>query len=410
MKPALVTSLALSLSAALPAQAGAAEVKVMTQNQYLGSDFVSLATQPPEDVNRELVKILRQIAATDFRARAQRQAAQIARHLPDLVGLQEVWRLSCVDADPSDRRGCQHPSIADAFIDHLQVTLDALEDLGVDYDAVASVKNLDLSSLTITPEGAPPITPGGLPFRIAGVNALLVALDRDVILARAETVVDPVPVGFPAPVCRVSQQGCNYQVILPVSVELPQGLLQVNFERGFVAVDAMVDGREYRFVNTHPEIREPEPGNPLSRLFQTAQAAQLIFALSITPPELTEIIVGDINSAPEDEPVPGPLPLPPPLDEGLLPPYLQFVEAGYIDTWTLRAVARPGFTCCQDPDLRNRRSILDERIDMIFASDTPTAVSQVRVLGARVTDRTPPPGPRLWPSDHAGVVATLAFD
>ena len=47
---------------------------------------------------------------------------------------------------------------------------------------------------------------------------------------------------------------------------------------------------------------------------------------------------------------------------------------------------------------------------MIFASDAPTAVSQVRVVGARVADKTPPPGPRLWPSDHGGVVATLAFD
>ena len=91
MKPLHVSWLALSLAAALPLQAAAAEVKVMTQNQYLGEDFASLAAQAPEDINRELVRILRQIAATDFRARARRQAEQIARQLPDLVGLQEVW-------------------------------------------------------------------------------------------------------------------------------------------------------------------------------------------------------------------------------------------------------------------------------------------------------------------------------
>jgi hypothetical protein len=129
MKPVHVTWLALSLSAALPAQVSA-EVRVMTQNQYLGADFASLAAQPPEDVHRALVQILRQIAATDFRARAQAQAEQIARRSPDLIGLQEVWALSCSDPDPSDRRGCQHPSIADAFLDHLQVTLEALDDLG----------------------------------------------------------------------------------------------------------------------------------------------------------------------------------------------------------------------------------------------------------------------------------------
>ena len=332
MKRVHITYLALFLFAASPADAVAA-VKMMTQNQYLGADFASLATQPPEDVNRALVRILRQIAATDFRARAQRQAEQIGRHLPDLVGLQEVWALSCIDASPSDRRGCQHPSIADAFLDYLQVTLEALDDLGVDYDAVASVKNFDLSSLTITPEGGPSISPGGLPFRIAGVDALLIALDRDVILARADTVVDPVPVGFPPFVCRVSQQGCNYQVVLPVAFELPQGVLQVNFERGFVAVDALVEGTEYRFVNTHLEVREPQPGNAASRVFQTAQAAQLIGALAFfAPPGLIQIVVGDINSAPVDQPVPGPLPLPPPFDAGLVPPYLQFVDAGYTDT------------------------------------------------------------------------------
>jgi hypothetical protein len=41
----------------------------MTQNQYLGADFSSLATQQPEDVKRVLVRILRQVAASDFRAR-----------------------------------------------------------------------------------------------------------------------------------------------------------------------------------------------------------------------------------------------------------------------------------------------------------------------------------------------------
>ena len=323
MKPLHVSWLALSLAAALPLQAAAAEVKVMTQNQYLGEDFASLAAQAPEDINRELVRILRQIAATDFRARARRQAEQIARQLPDLVGLQEVWSLSCVDADPTDRRGCQHPSIAGAFLNYLRVTLRALRNLGVEYDRVASVKNLDLRSLTVTPEGGSPISPGGLPFTIAGVDALLIAVDRDVILARRDTVFDSVPVipEIDPPPCEVSNQGCNYSTVLPVEVAVPEGVLQVGFERGFVAIDATIDGKNYRFVNTHLEVREPDPGNPLSRVFQTAQAAELIGLLSATtPPGLTQIIVGDINSSPEDEPVPGPLPPPLP-PAGLVPPY-----------------------------------------------------------------------------------------
>ena len=41
MKPLHMSWLALFMAATLPAQAGAAEVKVMTQNQYLGADFAS---------------------------------------------------------------------------------------------------------------------------------------------------------------------------------------------------------------------------------------------------------------------------------------------------------------------------------------------------------------------------------
>jgi endonuclease/exonuclease/phosphatase family metal-dependent hydrolase len=86
----------------------------------------------------------------------------------------------------------------------------------------------------------------------------------------------------------------------------------VLFERGFIAVDATVRGGYYRFVNTHLETREPVP-----REFQCAQAAELIATLeSITPPERSIIVVGDMNSSPEDIPIPISLPLPglPPSD------------------------------------------------------------------------------------------------
>ena len=80
---------------------------------------------------------------------------------------------------------------------------------------------------------------------------------------------------------------------------------------GRTPVHATVDGRDYRFVNTHLEIREPAPGNPLSRVFQAAQAMQLITTLALTNPSLLPVmIVGDINSSPEDEPALG----------GIIPP------------------------------------------------------------------------------------------
>ena len=389
------------------AQSGDAsgEIEVMTLNQALGADLVSLLDQPPDELNAALVNLLEGLVATNFPARAERQAKLIARRLPDLIGLQEVWHVSCQDASPSDDQGCEHPSIAEAFVDHLEVTLDALDALGLDYEVIARVRNRDATTATLN---SVPLE--GIPFEIEGVLALLTSSDRDVILARADTIIDPVPVGFPDAVCLESLEGCNYQAVAPVALTTPDGLLELDFRVGFVAVDATVGDKDYRFVNTHLEIHEPAPGNPLSRFFQAAQAAELIATLELTtPPGLELIVVGDINSSPEHEPVPGPLPLPPPFDLGIIPPYMQFVDAGYTDIWTLRPGAVPGFTCCQDPNLLNKRSKLSERIDMIFSLEPPASVMQARTLGDVASDKTPPPGPRLWPSDHAGVVARLRF-
>lgn len=60
-------------------------------------------------------------------------------------------------------------------------------------------------------------------------------------------------------------------------------------------------------------------------------------------------------------------------------------------------------------EIDGRLVTLSERIDMIFSLEVPEKVKQVRLVGDRVSDKIPPPGPRLWPSDHAGVVAELEF-
>ena len=106
MKPVLVASLALSLSSALPAVASD-DIRVMTLNQYLGGDLGSLIAPPGGDFNAALLTLLEQIAATDFPARVERQAREIARRKPHLVGLQEVLDLSCADLDSADGEGCE---------------------------------------------------------------------------------------------------------------------------------------------------------------------------------------------------------------------------------------------------------------------------------------------------------------
>ncbi|WP_295584865.1 endonuclease/exonuclease/phosphatase family protein [uncultured Lamprocystis sp.] len=185
---------------------------------------------------------------------------------------------------------------------------------------------------------------------------------------------------------------------------------EVPVQRGFVAINARVAGKNYRIVNTHLEVREPQPGNPISQVFQAAQAFELIGVLRATTPIGKSLLVlGDFNSSPEDAGVPGPLPLPEPFDQGLVPPYQQLAAAGYTDGWTLRWHVRPGFTCCQAEDLLNENSQLYERIDLILSWPAPARVEDIRVVGTKHWDKTRPPAPRLWPSDHGAVAAELRF-
>ncbi len=409
MKFVFSMTLALALLASAPALAKkgggkskGAKIDVMTQNQYLGADLNPIIAAPGEiEFNEALIVALQDIAANDYPARAEKLAELIADRLPELVGLQEMFRFECFDIDPRDGDQCDEPSIANAFNDHLQLTLDELVELDEIYVDVATVNNLDL---TFTLPGLPT---AGLPVDLDfnGVPDITVTvLDRDVILARED--VDAMPVAFPC--ARPSIDGCNYTVV--ASANSPIG--PISIERGFVGVDANVGGKDYRFVNTHLEVQRPD-GTDASSIVQALQAAQLIQTVGpTTPPNVSLIVVGDINSSSEDPIIPNPTqpnPFPPPFDQLIIPPYAQFAGSGYTDVWDLRPGNQPGYTCCQLEDLSNHQSILDERIDVIFSIEVPNKVKKARVLGAKVSDKTSPPGQGLWPSDHGSVAAELEF-
>jgi hypothetical protein len=379
-------------------------IKVMTQNQYPGADLAPLlAATTPDEFNTALVAVLEKIAASRFIDRVERQAALIAKERPHIVALQEAWRFDCLDLAPSlPGKGCSDPAIAGAFLDQLEKTLDALKAKGVKYKTIARVKDLDVSVIQV------PGLPAGIPFTINNFPALLNTIDRDVILARNDVLADAVDFSKVCP-DRVSLEGCNYQVVAkPIIPGGPADGLPI--ERGFVAADARIGGKHYRIVNTHLELREPEPGNPITGFFQAAQAAELIDTLQVTtPPNKSLLLLGDMNSSPDDVGISGPLPLPAPFDNGIVPPYQQLVSAGYTDGWLLREHQSPGFTCCQDENLRNKKSALSERIDMIFSLQQPAWVEDIRVVGNKQKDKTLSPPPRLWPSDHGGVAAELQF-
>ena len=410
MKFVFSITLAFALLATAPASAEG-KIDVMTQNQYLGADLTPIITAPDApSFNQALIDALEDVAANNYPARANRLAEHIADRLPDLVGLQEMFQFECYETGALPD-ACADPSIANAFNDHLQLTLDALAELDETYVDVATVNNLDTTGNLGIPGFPLPGFPVDLNFD--GVPDIAVTvLDRDVVLVRDDLAAGAAPVDFAdfqsLGICtKPSVDGCNFQTV--ASANSPIGPIAI--ERGFVGVDLNIEGTAYRFVNTHLEVQRPDPSNPLSPVVQAAQSAELIQTLSATtPPNVSLIIVGDINSSSEDPIIPGPLPLPSPFDQGIIPPYTQLVASGYTDAWTLRPGNQEGYSCCQLDDLSNHQSILRERIDVIFSAEAPVKVKKARVLGAKVADKTSPPGQGLWPSDHGTVAAELQFE
>jgi endonuclease/exonuclease/phosphatase family metal-dependent hydrolase len=139
--------------------------------------------------------------------------------------------------------------------------------------------------------------------------------------------------------------------------------------RGWGRVDVRVDGRPLRFVNTHTEAWD----GPV----RDAQRDEVLAATAGV--DVPVVLVGDLNAGPEAVGMPG----------------------GWTDAWT-RGTG-DGFTNGQGADLANETSTLHERIDYVWVRDAE--VLSAWVVGDRPEDRTSPH--RLWPSDHAGVVADL---
>jgi endonuclease/exonuclease/phosphatase family metal-dependent hydrolase len=416
MKRIALTLLSTSMLGAT-GLAAAADIGVMTQNQYVGTDLIGLVASP--DFNSAVVDALRTRAASLPTERAGALAALIDRRGPALVGLQEVYRFTCYEQVPApdDGKGCDDQSIAGAFTDQLDDTLSAL---GGRYVAAAHVVNLDLPSDLELP---PPLDAlPGIPVIMPDGTVILVGVvDRDVILARTDVAFDVIDFtqlqAYAPGVCAFeSADGCKYQVVASADITLPipfppYALTRtVRFERGFVGVDATVGGVPYRFINTHLETRLESFG-PLGRYYQTAQATELYGTLQVLEavnPRGRTLVVGDFNSDARDvEEVPG-----------LTPPYQIFAgeQGAFTDVWTLRPGAATGrgaplvgMSCCQDEDLGNHRSTLYERVDLIFSLAVPGKVLNARLLGESVADKTWPPGLGVWPSDHASVAARLRY-
>ncbi|UCE56812.1 MAG: hypothetical protein JSV31_15630 [Desulfobacterales bacterium] len=260
------------------------ETTVVTFNLFLGAEIQSLAKITDPVLFLFGVKdALDQVAANDFRERAEALAAVIVEKDPELIGLQEVYNFKINDMNGEP-----------PFRNYQNDLLNALADQGACYTHAAAVTNLDLNF-------------GPIPVPSYGPNVSIT--DRDVILRRCD--VDTRVVDLSSfLLCQPSANGCNYYTVAEVTTPLGP----IAFERGYVAVD-VIGSFPVRFFNTHLEVRLPDPDQPFSALIQRAQAMELIAAINainlIDIPPGPVIVVGDINSSPED----------PDTIQGFKPPY-----------------------------------------------------------------------------------------
>ncbi|HXF96676.1 MAG TPA: endonuclease/exonuclease/phosphatase family protein [Gemmatimonadales bacterium] len=341
-----------------PAEA-ARSLTVVTRNVYLGADLDPLIAAPPELVPVLAAQKFAEIQATNFAERAGALADEIAAATPHVVGLQEVelYRVQ----SPGDAAFGGNTPAATVAIDFLQLLTDAIAARGLDYVVAVVQENLDAEVPALTGIG-----PGGPQFDDIRLT------DRDVILVRGD-------VDFAAP------RGANFTVNLPVTI----GGRAVFILRGWTSVRLEVAGHRFDVFNAHLETQVAPP-------VQEAQARELLAIAAADP--LPDILLGDFNSDASGTQT---------------ATYAILTGAGFRDAWLEVHPAGDGLTCCQAPDLRNPESQLDQRIDLVLVGPgwkvrNGSLVGGVHaaVVGDEPEDRTPS---GLWPSDHAGVVATLTL-
>jgi len=226
--------------------------------------------------------------------------------------------------------------------------LDALQRRNAHYVVAAIVNNTDLTA---------PRTDGGT----------IRFIDRDVILVRTSPPLKGMLV--------LNPQAKNFEMQLKLEIAGKE----VAIHRGWCSVDVEVGGKVARIVNTHLE-------EGFFDLIQFYQAQELSNGPLRT--SLPVIALGDFNAADGSD------------------TYRYLLKTGFKDSWPLTHPADPGFSCCQDEDLLNSTSQLKERIDLVLYQGIQINVDDVKLVGNHPTNRIPS---GQWPSDHAGVVATLSI-
>ena len=312
------------------AQAEPIPLTVATQNLYIGADLGPIFQSTT--LSQALIATadaINDVKLNDFQKRATAIATDINNSgAPLLIGLQEASIINISG------------SVGTLSLDYTSILLKALADQGLSYGVVGT--NSYTTSLNV---------PGI-------INATVI--DQDVVLGRTDVQ------GF-----STTSTAVDYTTNLSGTF-LGQN---ITIERGYVDVNATLNGTEFQFIDTHLESN--------SEAVRIAQATQL--ANTLSGDTIPTIVVGDFNANPGTT------------------PYTIMLQAGFIDVPAALGVTGP--TCCQAEDLDNPTSMLRNRFDYIFGKGLESIISADLITDVPFEDVRP-----RWGSDHAGVVATVAIE
>jgi Endonuclease/Exonuclease/phosphatase family len=330
------------------AAGGASGITVMTQNLYVGADvdrvIHALATPDPNDDFTELMFAIETVGKTDFPARANAIADEIARTRPVAVGLQEVSTIN-IDLRPLGVQAVVNQ-------DFLAILQAALASRGLNYQVAAVATDINASLL------------GGL----------VSLVDHDAMLVDAS---------------RVTVNAASGQ---DFAVNLGPVAPGVTLIRGWVWARTTIDGQAYTFASAHPEANLAGAPVALLEQIRAAQVGEIVATIAAGPNDRV-VIMGDLN------------------DHEGSPMYGVLSAAGYADTWRTMRPGTDGLTCCHVADLSDKIATFDQRIDYVwtrgFARDNGTVQGGIDRFGKEPSDQLQGPVSLIWPSDHAGLVATL---
>jgi len=345
---ALVATVAMGVAVPASALAKPQDLKVMVRNVYLGADLIPLASAPDRAAFEQAAgQRFQTVLSNDFPTRAKALAAEIAKNKPDLIGVQEAatWRRG-----PDGVKDGPATPATQVVYDSTAVLLKELAARGARYKVAVGRDWFDFEAPT-------------------ALNYDVRITQRDVILVRRSSKVK---------IRRSSQGGFKFPDDT-LNVPTPVGIAEQR--RGWVAVDATLAKRRFRFVSTHLE--------PYSAPYADRQMKSLLKSGGpLGSKKRRSILVGDFNSAPGGNAN----------DRGTLRDsnaYYSAIDAGFRNLLPKRK------TCCFAEDLHVTTDPLKTWIDHVLVRSKP----RIRVLKSSITGTKQVGG--LYPSDHAGITATL---